>query len=85
MWHCWLSRLAEGTLRELKLTGTQTKRDTHQLSCARFVWDDYTWNPDGSKYSMYNGKLIPSTIPISTMLSGKVSVMESRSDLAEIE
>lgn len=39
-------------------------------SCIRFVFDNYTWNPDGSDYSSWNGKLIPSRVPLSTMLSG---------------
>ena len=37
----------------------------------RFVWYNYTWNCDeGSRYSDYNGKMIPSRVPLSTMLSG---------------
>ncbi|KAF9219951.1 hypothetical protein BS17DRAFT_788339 [Gyrodon lividus] len=35
-----------------------------------FVFDDYVWNPDGSLYTDYNGKLIPSRIPLSALLSG---------------
>ncbi|KIJ65217.1 hypothetical protein HYDPIDRAFT_111123 [Hydnomerulius pinastri MD-312] len=35
-----------------------------------FVFDDYIWNPDGSRFSDYNGKLIPSRIPLSALLSG---------------
>ncbi|KAH0836501.1 hypothetical protein J3R83DRAFT_8138 [Lanmaoa asiatica] len=35
-----------------------------------FVFDDYVWNPDGSLYSEYNGKLIPSRIPLSALLGG---------------
>ncbi|KAJ3509166.1 hypothetical protein NLJ89_g5362 [Agrocybe chaxingu] len=37
-----------------------------------FVWDDYTWNRDGPEYSDFNGKKIPSRIPLSTMLSGHI-------------
>ena len=36
----------------------------------RFVWYNNTWNRDGPNYSDFNGKKIPSRIPISTMLSG---------------
>lgn len=39
-----------------------------------FVFDDYIWNPDGSIYSEYNGRLIPSRIPISAILGGKYHV-----------
>ncbi|KIJ11109.1 hypothetical protein PAXINDRAFT_164153 [Paxillus involutus ATCC 200175] len=35
-----------------------------------FVFDDYVWNPDGSRYTDYNGKLIPSRIPLSALLGG---------------
>ncbi|KAH7924168.1 hypothetical protein BV22DRAFT_1067370 [Leucogyrophana mollusca] len=35
-----------------------------------FVFNDYVWNPDGSQYSDYNGKLIPSRIPLSALLGG---------------
>lgn len=35
-----------------------------------FVFDDYTWNPDGSLFSDYNGHLIPSRIPLTALLSG---------------
>jgi hypothetical protein len=35
-----------------------------------YVFDDYIWNPDGSLYSDYNGKLIPSRTPLSALLSG---------------
>ncbi|KAH7910291.1 hypothetical protein BJ138DRAFT_1153235 [Hygrophoropsis aurantiaca] len=37
-----------------------------------FVFNDYTWNADGSWYSDYNGKLIPSRIPLSAIISGPV-------------
>lgn len=37
-----------------------------------FVFDNYTWNPDGPDYSDYNGKLIPSRIPLSAIMSGPV-------------
>ncbi|KAF8799245.1 hypothetical protein BYT27DRAFT_7228035 [Phlegmacium glaucopus] len=42
-----------------------------------FVWHDYAWNRDGPKYSEYNGKKIPSRIPISTMLSGYILGLNS--------
>ncbi|KAH7910293.1 hypothetical protein BJ138DRAFT_1114221 [Hygrophoropsis aurantiaca] len=35
-----------------------------------FVFNDYVWNPDGSRYSLYNGKLIPSRIPLTALLGG---------------
>lgn len=35
-----------------------------------FVFDNYTWNRDGSDYTDYNGKLIPSRIPLSAIMSG---------------
>lgn len=35
------------------------------------MFDDYVWKPDGSLYSEYNGKLIPSRIPLSALLGGK--------------
>lgn len=37
-----------------------------------FVFDNYTWNPDGPDYSDFNGKLIPSRIPLSAIMSGPV-------------
>lgn len=35
-----------------------------------FVFDDYTWNPDGSVFTDYNGHLIPSRIPLTALLGG---------------
>ncbi|KAI8982856.1 hypothetical protein BD414DRAFT_418873 [Trametes punicea] len=35
-----------------------------------FVFANYTWNDDGSLYSTYNGKKIPSQIPYSVMIRG---------------
>ncbi|THH30230.1 hypothetical protein EUX98_g3949 [Antrodiella citrinella] len=35
-----------------------------------FVFDNYTWNSDGGDYTRYNGKLIPSRIPLTAFLSG---------------
>ncbi|KAH9934094.1 uncharacterized protein BXZ73DRAFT_46087 [Epithele typhae] len=35
-----------------------------------FVFSNYTWNADGSLYSDYNGKKIPSTIPYSAIVRG---------------
>ncbi|KAH7902857.1 hypothetical protein BJ138DRAFT_1131576, partial [Hygrophoropsis aurantiaca] len=35
-----------------------------------FVFNDYVWNPDGSRYSDYNGKWIPSRIPLTALLGG---------------
>ncbi|KAI0964550.1 hypothetical protein AcW1_001342 [Taiwanofungus camphoratus] len=37
-----------------------------------FVFYNYTWNTDGSNYSNYNGKLIPSKVPLSTLLGGPI-------------
>ncbi|KAG2040086.1 hypothetical protein BDR03DRAFT_950245 [Suillus americanus] len=37
-----------------------------------FVFDDYVWNPDGSRFSYYNGHLIPSRIPLTALLGGVV-------------
>ncbi|KAI0780428.1 hypothetical protein BD413DRAFT_464442 [Trametes elegans] len=35
-----------------------------------FVFANYTWNDNGSQYSDYNGKKIPSQIPYSAMIRG---------------
>ncbi|KAH9830041.1 uncharacterized protein C8Q71DRAFT_387455 [Rhodofomes roseus] len=35
-----------------------------------FVWYDHGWNTDGTKYTFYNGKRIPSRIPLSALLQG---------------
>ncbi|EMD32587.1 hypothetical protein CERSUDRAFT_161539 [Gelatoporia subvermispora B] len=35
-----------------------------------FVFDNYTWNRDGSDYTDFNGHLIPSRIPFSALISG---------------
>ncbi|KZT02026.1 uncharacterized protein LAESUDRAFT_706598 [Laetiporus sulphureus 93-53] len=35
-----------------------------------FVFDNYTWNRDGPDYTDYNGKLIPSRIPLSALIGG---------------
>ncbi|KAI0964553.1 hypothetical protein AcW1_001345 [Taiwanofungus camphoratus] len=35
-----------------------------------FVFDNYTWNRDGSDYTDYNGKLIPSRIPYTVQMRG---------------
>ncbi|KAH7885775.1 hypothetical protein F5I97DRAFT_1875293 [Phlebopus sp. FC_14] len=35
-----------------------------------FVFDDFVWNPNGSLFTDYNGKLIPSRTPLSALLSG---------------
>jgi hypothetical protein len=35
-----------------------------------FVWYNFTWNRDGPEYSDFNGKKIPSRVPLSTMLGG---------------
>ncbi|KAI9061497.1 hypothetical protein FKP32DRAFT_1575844 [Trametes sanguinea] len=39
-----------------------------------FVFANYTWNADGSLYSTYNGKKIPSQIPFSVMIREGPSV-----------
>ena len=39
-----------------------------------FVFDNYTWNGDGSDYTDYNGKLIPSQIPHTVMIRGAFSL-----------
>ena len=36
-----------------------------------FVFNDYVSNPDGSLYSEYGGKQVPSRIPLSALLGGK--------------
>ncbi|KAH9944783.1 hypothetical protein B0H21DRAFT_445420 [Amylocystis lapponica] len=38
-----------------------------------FVFYNYAWRKDGTKYLMYNGQLLPSQIPISTLLSGPIA------------
>ncbi|KAH9830479.1 uncharacterized protein C8Q71DRAFT_367854 [Rhodofomes roseus] len=35
-----------------------------------FAFDNYTWNRDGSDYTDYNGKLIPSRIPNTALIRG---------------
>ncbi|KAF5392178.1 hypothetical protein D9757_001359 [Collybiopsis confluens] len=40
------------------------------LSGRSFVFDNYTWDRSESEYSSFNGKTIPSRVPVSTMLSG---------------
>lgn len=35
-----------------------------------YVFDNYTWNKDGSDYTSYNGKLIPSRVPYSAIIGG---------------
>ncbi|KAL7284994.1 hypothetical protein ACG7TL_000083 [Trametes sanguinea] len=37
-----------------------------------FVFANYTWNDNGSKYSEYNGKKIPSLIPYSALIRGPI-------------
>ncbi|KAJ8468278.1 hypothetical protein ONZ51_g9748 [Trametes cubensis] len=37
-----------------------------------FVFYNYTWNDDGSDYSDYNGKPIPSRIPLSALIRGPI-------------
>lgn len=44
------------------------------VSYRRFVYNNYTWNRDGSDYTDYNGHLIPSRIPIAALLQGKTSL-----------
>ena len=36
-----------------------------------FVFNDYVWKPDGSLYSKYIGKQIPSRTPLSALVGGK--------------
>ncbi|KAI0668526.1 hypothetical protein C8Q78DRAFT_1098866 [Trametes maxima] len=38
-----------------------------------FVFYNYTWNDDGSDYSNYNGKPIPSRIPLSALIRGPIA------------
>lgn len=47
--------------------------DVHSNPTDRFVFSNYTWNPDGSKYSDYNGKKIPSLVPFSALIAGRWS------------
>ncbi|KZT63933.1 hypothetical protein DAEQUDRAFT_815336 [Daedalea quercina L-15889] len=35
-----------------------------------FVFDNYTWNDDGSQWSYNNGKIVPSQIPLSVQIQG---------------
>lgn len=37
-----------------------------------FVFDNFTWERNGPDYSTYNGKLIPSRIPLSAIISGPI-------------
>lgn len=43
---------------------------SQMLVACSFVFDNYTWSLDGTLYSDYNGKLIPSQIPLSALISG---------------
>ncbi|KAF9651931.1 hypothetical protein BDM02DRAFT_3110067 [Thelephora ganbajun] len=38
-----------------------------------FVFDNYTWNRDGSVYSRFNEKLIPSMIPMTVQIAGPMA------------
>ncbi|KAE9407676.1 hypothetical protein BT96DRAFT_933108 [Gymnopus androsaceus JB14] len=42
------------------------------LSGRSFVFDNYTWDRSPSEYSSFNGKKIPSRVPVSTMLAGPI-------------
>lgn len=42
----------------------------HSIDCS-YVFDDYSWDRDGPAYSKFNGKLIPSRIPLSAIISGE--------------
>ncbi|KAH9830478.1 uncharacterized protein C8Q71DRAFT_862489 [Rhodofomes roseus] len=35
-----------------------------------FVFDNYTWNDDGSQWTYNNGKIVPSQIPLSAQIQG---------------
>ncbi|KDQ62949.1 hypothetical protein JAAARDRAFT_202479 [Jaapia argillacea MUCL 33604] len=50
----------------------ETLFDSHIAYAAKrsFVFVNYTWNTDGSDYTDYNGKLIPSRIPLSALITG---------------
>ncbi|KAI0373311.1 hypothetical protein BV20DRAFT_989987 [Pilatotrama ljubarskyi] len=37
-----------------------------------YVFHNYTWNDDGSDYSDYNGKPIPSRVPLSALIRGPI-------------
>ncbi|KZT73192.1 hypothetical protein DAEQUDRAFT_511825 [Daedalea quercina L-15889] len=37
-----------------------------------FVYYNYTWRDDGSQYTLFNDKHVPSTIPLSALLQGPV-------------
>ena len=39
-------------------------------SVPSFVFDNYTWEREGPPYSRFNGKLIPSTIPMTVQIAG---------------
>ncbi|KAI0729505.1 hypothetical protein C8Q72DRAFT_875263 [Fomitopsis betulina] len=45
-----------------------------------FVWYDYEWNPDGSQYTFYNGKRMPSRIPLSAFVQGVLVGAQPRTD-----
>ncbi|PCH34412.1 hypothetical protein WOLCODRAFT_61697 [Wolfiporia cocos MD-104 SS10] len=62
------SRLASGwgnVMQELLMNHYLAYRAGHS-----FVFDNFTWNDDGSLYSYFNGKPIPSRIPISAHIQG---------------
>ncbi|KZT66116.1 hypothetical protein DAEQUDRAFT_730613 [Daedalea quercina L-15889] len=45
-----------------------------------FVYYNYTWRDNGSQYTLYNGKPIPSQIPLSVLLQGPVLGAPSMTD-----
>lgn len=38
-----------------------------------FVFDNYTWNRNGTPFSEFNGKLIPSVIPMTALIEGPLA------------
>jgi len=66
-----MALLAHAAGRSSVLSLQSSSRLSFSDLLSRFVFDDYVWNPDRSVYSDYNGKLIPSRIPLTALVGGK--------------
>ena len=71
---CKCPSLSHGEPSVSRTCSTLCDKDVNSISpISSFVFDNYTWNPDGPDYTDYNGKLIPSRIPLSAIMSGKIN------------
>ena len=60
-----------------RLNRTYAHCPCHQANVDRtsrcsFVYYNYTWRDDGTQFSRFNDKWIPSTIPLTALLAGKL-------------